>query len=153
MTRPVVIAVASAAEARRFAARHELDYVEVVHLAGSELPTRHGAFRVEAFATLARPDVHHLALVHGDVRAGAPTVRVHAACPLGERFGSLLCDCAARLARGLDEVAAAESGVLVYLRGHDDLLAGGCGSIDETAATAILNALGVDETAGFEKTG
>jgi 3,4-dihydroxy 2-butanone 4-phosphate synthase / GTP cyclohydrolase II len=146
MTRPIVMAVASAGEARRFAARNELEFADVLHLAGAELPTRHGTFRLEAFATLAQPDRHHLALVRGDVRTGAPIVHVHAACPASERFGSLLCDCAARLERALDEIAAAEAGVLVYLCAEADGLVRGlgvCPSPDGDAAPAILRALGV----------
>jgi GTP cyclohydrolase II len=144
MTRPIVMAVASPGDARRFAARHELEFVEALHLAGADLPTRHGAFRAEVFATLAQPDRHHLALVRGDLRRDAPVVRVHTACPLGERFGSLLCDCASRLERALEEIGAAEAGVLVYLRGDDDGLVRPCGSLaDDDTATAILRAVGV----------
>jgi GTP cyclohydrolase II len=148
VTRPVVMAIASADEARRFAARHELDFVDALHLAGAELPTRHGAFRIEAFASVSRPGTHHLALVHGDL-AAAPLVRVHVACPAGERFGSLLCDCAARLGAALEAVGAADAGVLVYLRGEDETLVtalDGCvrrtGRADDGAAAAILRALG-----------
>jgi GTP cyclohydrolase II len=147
--RPIVIAVGSASEARRFAARHELDFAGALHLAGAELPTRHGRFRAEAFATLAQPERHHLALVRGDLD-GTPLVRVHRACPASERFGSLACDCAARLRTALRDVGAAEAGILIYLRGDDaELVLGSCVLAsgepeDGDTARAILRALGVE---------
>src|SRR5207237_10165107 len=41
---------------------------------------------------------------------------VHSECVTGEVFGSLKCDCREQLDRALDLIAAAERGVLVYLR-------------------------------------
>jgi GTP cyclohydrolase II len=90
-----------------------------------------------------------VALVRGSP-AGTPLVRVHRACPVSERFGSLTCSCAARLRTALDEVGSAEAGVLVYVRGDDaELVPGSCvlatGEPEEgDAARAILRALGVE---------
>jgi GTP cyclohydrolase II len=47
-------------------------------------------------------------------------VHVHAACPAGERFGSLLCDCSEQLGHALRDIAATGAGVLIYARGHDE---------------------------------
>ena len=58
-----------------------------------------------------------MALVHGDPAAAArPLVHVHAACLLGDAFGSLACDCAAELAVATDEILAAGAGVIVYVK-------------------------------------
>jgi 3,4-dihydroxy 2-butanone 4-phosphate synthase/GTP cyclohydrolase II len=81
-----------------------------------ELPTRLGAFRIVATET---SDDGELAvtLIHGDiggVRDGV--VRSHTACLLGDTFGSLACDCHARLERATTEIIAAGAGVLVYRR-------------------------------------
>jgi 3,4-dihydroxy 2-butanone 4-phosphate synthase / GTP cyclohydrolase II len=46
-------------------------------------------------------------------------VRVHSECLTGDVFGSLRCDCGVQLDVALEAVAAAERGVVVYLRGHE----------------------------------
>jgi hypothetical protein len=112
--------------------------VSVAHLAGAELPTRFGAFRCELFE---EDGAEHLALIHGDP-GRATFVHVHQACPAAERFGSLLCDCAARLDDALGRLGAAESGVLVYLRGDESELVTGLEACVPAAAQAILRALG-----------
>ncbi|MDA0159411.1 3,4-dihydroxy-2-butanone-4-phosphate synthase [Solirubrobacter ginsenosidimutans] len=152
-------APAGTVEACRFADRHDLEFLTaddlrgaVLRLADARLPTRHGDFRAAAFATPEHPDRHQLALVHGDPAAAVePLVRVHAACPAGERFGSLVCDCAVRLGEAMREIAAARAGVLVYLRGAEDELVTGLDRCarrepDESLAAAILDALGVGRT-------
>jgi 3,4-dihydroxy 2-butanone 4-phosphate synthase/GTP cyclohydrolase II len=42
-------------------------------------------------------------------------VRVHSECLTGDVFGSLRCDCGEQLDRALEQIAAAGSGVLLYL--------------------------------------
>ncbi|HEY6888099.1 MAG TPA: 3,4-dihydroxy-2-butanone-4-phosphate synthase [Solirubrobacter sp.] len=152
-------APADGVEACRFADRHDLEFLTaddlrgaVLRLADARLPTRYGDFRAAAFATPEHPDRHQLALIHGDpVAGGDPLVRVHAACAAGERFGSLVCDCALRLREAMQEVAAAPAGVLVYLRGAEDELVTGldrCTRRDpeESLAAAILHSLGIGRT-------
>jgi len=46
-------------------------------------------------------------------------VRVHSECLTGDVFGSLRCDCGVQLDVALEAVAAADRGVVVYLRGHE----------------------------------
>jgi 3,4-dihydroxy 2-butanone 4-phosphate synthase / GTP cyclohydrolase II len=151
-------APASPVEACHFADRHDLEFLTagdlrgaVLRLAGARLPTPYGDFQAAAFATPEHPDRHQLALIQGDP-AAATVVRVHAACPAGERFGSLICDCAVRLRDAMREIAAAHAGVLVYLRGAEDELVTGLDRCtrqppDESLAAAMLAALGVGRTA------
>jgi 3,4-dihydroxy 2-butanone 4-phosphate synthase/GTP cyclohydrolase II len=89
-----------------------------VHRAHSAvLPTRHGEFRVHAYRDL-RTGSDHLALVAARGLADQPVVRVHSECLTGDAFGSARCDCGAQLDAAL-ELASAEGGAVVYLRGHE----------------------------------
>ena len=65
-------------------------------------------------------DVEHVAYVMGDVDGGdPPLVRVHSECLTGDVLGSRRCDCGDQLDASLRLVAAAGSGVVLYLRGHE----------------------------------
>lgn len=87
------------------------------HIARASVPTRHGSFACEVFAG---DGVEHVALVRGDVAGPEPVlVRVHSECLTGDVFGSRRCDCGAQLDAALARIAAADRGVLVYLRGHE----------------------------------
>jgi 3,4-dihydroxy 2-butanone 4-phosphate synthase / GTP cyclohydrolase II len=87
-------------------------------VAAARLPTRHGVFRAVGYR--AADGVEHVALVHGDVRAGGGVLaRVHSECLTGDAFGSLRCDCGAQLDAALAAVAAEGRGVVVYLGGHE----------------------------------
>jgi len=44
---------------------------------------------------------------------------VHSECLTGDVFGSLRCDCGPQLDAALHAVAAAGSGVVIYVRGHE----------------------------------
>jgi GTP cyclohydrolase II len=80
----------------------------------ADLPTPWGHFRIVVYHFGSE---EALALVHGDP-AGRTAVlaRVHSECLTGEVFGSQRCDCRQQLEHALERIAAAESGVLVYLR-------------------------------------
>ncbi len=99
----------------------------------AQLPTRYGTFDAVAF----RDDdgIEHLALVRGDV-AGRDDVlvRVHSECLTGDLMGSRRCDCGPQLDRALQEVAASEAGVVVYVRGHEGR---GIGLVDKLRAYAL----------------
>jgi GTP cyclohydrolase II/3,4-dihydroxy 2-butanone 4-phosphate synthase/GTP cyclohydrolase II len=88
----------------------------VVAYAQAPLPTRRGPFTCHVFRDT-RDHSEHVALVFGEVsgQEGVP-VRVHSECLTSEVLGSLKCDCAEQLERGLDTIVAAERGVLLYLR-------------------------------------
>lgn len=83
--------------------------------------TRYGEFTALTYSWL--PDgVKSLVLVKGDP-ASRPSalVRLHAACALGDVFGSPSCNCNVLLDQALARIAREGSGVLVYLPGmHGD---------------------------------
>jgi len=88
----------------------------VQRVVSTRLPTKHGEFRLHLY----RSDTdqkEHIALVRGEIRAEEATlVRVHSECLTGDVFGSLRCDCNEQLMAALSMVAAAGSGVVVYMR-------------------------------------
>ncbi len=90
--------------------------VTVRILDSARLPTRHGEFRIVAFANDG-DDKDHVAIVRGEV-AGAVDVltRVHSECLTGDAIASLRCDCRDQLDAALDRIGAAERGVVLYLR-------------------------------------
>jgi 3,4-dihydroxy 2-butanone 4-phosphate synthase / GTP cyclohydrolase II len=96
------------------------------------LPTKHGDFRIHGFRDLRTGD-EHVALVPTGGLADAPVVRVHSECLTGDAFGSARCDCGPQLDAAL-ELAAAEGGAVVYLRGHEGR---GIGLLAKVAAYAL----------------
>jgi 3,4-dihydroxy 2-butanone 4-phosphate synthase/GTP cyclohydrolase II len=88
----------------------------VQRVVSTRLPTKHGEFRLHLY----RSDTdqkEHIALVRGDIRPEDPVlVRVHSECLTGDVFGSLRCDCNEQLLAALSKVAAAGSGVVLYMR-------------------------------------
>lgn len=58
----------------------------------------------------------HVALVVGAFGGKPPLVRLHSECLTGDVFGSLKCDCGPQLKEALKIIAAANGGVLLYLR-------------------------------------
>ncbi|MHB8542023.1 MAG: 3,4-dihydroxy-2-butanone-4-phosphate synthase [Candidatus Acidiferrales bacterium] len=110
------------AELIRYRMQHER-YVK--RIAETILATRHGEFRMIAFASEADNEIH-LALIRGDLSRGEltrgelagdrpPLVRVHSHCLTGDVFGSLSCDCREIIDRSLEAIAAEGRGVFVYL--------------------------------------
>lgn len=88
-------------------------------IAESDLVTRDGRFRAYAFREF-EGGPEHLALVKGDPDGRDDVlVRVHSECLTGDVFGARRCECGAQLAAALAQVAAAEAGAIVYLRGHE----------------------------------
>jgi len=120
-------------ELERFAERHGLVLISIADLiryrrhqeklvrrvSEARIPTRHGEFTAYVFESLL-DGVEHMAFVRGEV-AGQQNVlvRVHSECLTGDVFGSLRCDCGLQLDLALERVAAADQGVVVYLRGHE----------------------------------
>jgi GTP cyclohydrolase II len=85
-------------------------------VAGAELPTRFGDFRVVAF-TGDPQDNEHLALVRGEVGGESRVpVRVHSECLTGDVLGSLRCDCREQLIASLEAIGKLQLGVLLYMR-------------------------------------
>jgi 3,4-dihydroxy 2-butanone 4-phosphate synthase/GTP cyclohydrolase II len=109
----------------RYRMQHER-YVR--RIAESVLPTRHGDFRMIAYSSDVDNELH-VALVRGDIAAGAagvpaaqhdpagepPLVRVHSHCLTGDVFGATACNCQSTIERSLAAIAKADRGVFVYL--------------------------------------
>ncbi len=88
----------------------------IERVAEAKLPTAYGDFVTRGYRSMVDGQVH-LALVKGSVDGGhAPLVRVHSECLTGDVFRSMRCDCGEQLTAAMQQIAAAESGVLVYLR-------------------------------------
>jgi len=96
----------------RYRMQHER-YVK--RIAETVLPTRHGDFRMIAFANEVDNELH-IALTRGELAGSQPPlVRVHSHCLTGDVFGSLTCDCRDIIDRSLEAIAAEGRGVFVYL--------------------------------------
>jgi 3,4-dihydroxy 2-butanone 4-phosphate synthase/GTP cyclohydrolase II len=79
------------------------------------LPTAYGEFTAVAFRERLTGK-HHLALVRGDVDGVQNVlVRVHSECLTGDVFHSLRCDCGEQLDQALQQIAAEDRGVLLYM--------------------------------------
>jgi 3,4-dihydroxy 2-butanone 4-phosphate synthase/GTP cyclohydrolase II len=84
-----------------------------------EMPTEFGTFRLHLYKSRI-DNVHHVALVMGDIDPETPTlVRVHSECLTGDIFGSRRCDCGSQLHAAMRRVAEAGRGVIIYMRGHE----------------------------------
>jgi 3,4-dihydroxy 2-butanone 4-phosphate synthase/GTP cyclohydrolase II len=80
------------------------------------MPTDYGTFDLHLYLS-DLDGQHHLALVKGGIDPEKPTlVRVHSECLTGDVFGSRRCDCGPQLHKALEQIEAAGSGVLVYMR-------------------------------------
>lgn len=92
---------------------------QVIRVAETTLPTRHGEFRAFGYRSTL-DSVEHVALVAGEIGDGVDVlVRVHSECLTGDVLESLRCDCGPQLAAALDTVAATGRGVVLYMRGHE----------------------------------
>jgi 3,4-dihydroxy 2-butanone 4-phosphate synthase/GTP cyclohydrolase II len=85
------------------------------HVATADLPTRWGHFRALGFERSTGDDLETaVALILGDVSAGAPLVRIHSECLTGDVFGSLRCDCGEQVNRAMKAIAEEGAGILIY---------------------------------------
>ena len=120
---------AGLSELREFAAAHELPLVFVADLVAHRLTNEILVQRVgESRFTLAGGELQaivfrnivdgreHLALVKGTVGSGRPAlVRLHSECLTGDVFSSNRCDCGEQLAISIQQIMAADAGVIIYL--------------------------------------
>lgn len=118
---------------RLFAERHDIPILTIAEVAAhrvaherlveqvasARLPSAFAAgdLEVRAFRSLV-DGREHLALIKGRPADGALT-RVHSECLTGDALGSLRCDCGDQLRSALRLVAESDSGVLIYLQGHE----------------------------------
>src|SRR5579872_51166 len=83
-------------------------------VARAKLPTRFGPFEILGIEGKNEQE-SAVALVHGPIGAQTPLVRIHSQCLTGDVLASERCDCRAQLELSLRKIAAARSGVLLYL--------------------------------------
>jgi 3,4-dihydroxy 2-butanone 4-phosphate synthase / GTP cyclohydrolase II len=84
--------------------------------ATAELPTVFGTFKLIAYENNI-DNMTHLALVHGEINPGEPTlVRMHSECLTGDVFASLRCDCGNQLHQAMKMIAEHGFGAIVYMR-------------------------------------
>jgi len=87
----------------------------VEQVAGPELPTEFGPFRIYGYRNTVNGE-EHVALVMGEIDPEEPVlVRVHSQCLTGDVFSSARCDCGVQLDAALERIAAEGKGVLLYL--------------------------------------
>ena len=87
----------------------------VEQVAGPELPTEYGNFRIYGYRNSVTGE-EHVALVIGEIDPEVPTlVRVHSQCLTGDIFASRRCDCGVQLDVALQRMAHEGRGVLLYL--------------------------------------
>lgn len=91
----------------------------VQRIAEAALPSVYGGHDLRIHAFRAPDGIEHVALVKGDLSQSVPLVRLHSECVTGDALGSLRCDCGPQLREALERIAEVQSGVLVYLRGHE----------------------------------
>ncbi len=87
----------------------------VERVAGPELPTEYGNFKIYGYRNSVTGE-EHVALVIGEIDPEVPTlVRVHSQCLTGDIFASRRCDCGVQLDVALRRMAEEGRGVLLYL--------------------------------------
>src|SRR5271154_7191793 len=105
-----------------------MPFETVRKVADADFPSRWGHFRILGFeGVVANPESCNeaipapatriesgVALVMGDIHAGAPIVRIHSQCLTGDVFHSLRCDCRQQLELALARIADAGTGILLY---------------------------------------
>jgi GTP cyclohydrolase II len=83
-------------------------------VARAKLPTRFGPFEILGIEGKNEQE-SAVALVHGKIDGKTPLVRIHSQCFTGDVLSSERCDCRAQLELSLRRIAAAPSGILLYL--------------------------------------
>jgi GTP cyclohydrolase II len=88
------------------------DAIRIV--ARAKLPTRFGPFEILGIEGENKRETA-VALLHGRIHGRTPLVRIHSQCLTGDVLASERCDCRAQLELSLRRIAAATSGILLYL--------------------------------------
>ena len=87
-------------------------------IASTRLPTKRGMFEIVGFErdvwAGGRTAETALAIVLGDLRQGAPLLRIHSQCLTGEVLGSLRCDCGDQLQLAMQAIAQEGRGLVIY---------------------------------------
>jgi GTP cyclohydrolase II len=98
-----------------------MPFTSVAKVADADFPTRWAHFRILGFEGLTvpgdptrKPVESAVALIHGDIHATAPILRIHSQCLTGDVFHSLRCDCHDQLHLALKRIAEEGAGILIY---------------------------------------
>ncbi len=87
-------------------------------VAPTRMPTKWGMFEAIGFERDVSSESQRvetaLALVLGDPTKGAPLLRIHSQCFIGEVLGSLRCDCDVQLGMAMQSIAEEGRGLLIY---------------------------------------
>ena len=106
------IPILTVADLIRYRMNHE---TLVRKLVETDMPTRHGHFRLALYEDVIGKD-QHAALVKGEIRGDEPTlIRVHSQCLTGDTFGSTRCDCGEQLRRSMQMVEKEGRGIVLYI--------------------------------------
>jgi 3,4-dihydroxy 2-butanone 4-phosphate synthase / GTP cyclohydrolase II len=106
------IPILTVADLIRYRMNHE---TLVRKLVETDMPTRHGHFRLALYEDIIGKD-QHAALVKGEIRGDEPTlIRVHSQCLTGDTFGSARCDCGEQLRQSMQMVEKEGRGIVLYI--------------------------------------
>jgi GTP cyclohydrolase II len=93
-----------------------MEPLKILKMVSARIPTDEAEFHLHLYHNN-HDSKEHLALVLGDVAGEQEVlVRLHSECFTGDVLGSRRCDCGEQLDYAMQQIAAAGSGVLVYLR-------------------------------------
>jgi 3,4-dihydroxy 2-butanone 4-phosphate synthase/GTP cyclohydrolase II len=98
--------------------RYRMQHERYVHRVGEAMvETKHGEFRLIAYASEVDGGETHMALIRGDISdSSSPVlVRMHAHCLVGDVFGATGCDCNQTLEASMERIAEEGRGALIYL--------------------------------------
>ena len=100
--------------------QHKLDLSNPVEfISKSVVPTEYGEFEAHVYKDNV-DGTEHIAMTYGDFINNSPSmVRVHSECLTGDTLFSTKCDCGSQLSNALKKIVENESGVLLYIRGHE----------------------------------
>src|SRR6056300_521648 len=91
----------------------------VSFISKSRIPTEHGEFTAHVYKDN-NDNTEHIALTYGEYLSEESTmVRVHSECLTGDVLFSKKCDCGYQLDEAFKRIVENNSGVLLYMRGHE----------------------------------